>query len=182
MHQGKRGKSNQIRIIRLISRGRINSLGLPDDFSRSEIFAKYYESPPYRNPVGDLSEEDIERLQFPDVSAIDSAAFTMEGEYGPVVYKGYTWAAVRSIYRSMEEELGDRTSGEGRESNGQFNCEFLKVDPANDATVFISSQHLLNEVKDDLQHLACFRFVKAMIEREKLGDQEYQPSSETEEE
>lgn len=56
------------------------------------ILAKYYESPQYRNPVRNLSEEDIEGLKFPDASAIDTAAFTMQGEYGPVVYKGYTWA------------------------------------------------------------------------------------------
>ncbi|MCJ1345020.1 hypothetical protein MMC31_003225, partial [Peltigera leucophlebia] len=60
-------------------------------------------------------------------------------------------------------------------------CEFLKVDPANDAAVSISSQHL-KKVKKALQHLACFRFVKAMTERAKLDDQEYQPSSEMEEE
>lgn len=60
--------------------------------------------------------------------------------------------------------------------------EFLNVDPANDATISISSQHLLKEVKKALRHLACFRFVKAMTERAKLGDQEYQPSSEMEEE
>ena len=50
------------------------------------ILVMYYESPPYRNPVGILSEEDMEGLRFADVSGIDSAAFTMEGEYGPVVY------------------------------------------------------------------------------------------------
>lgn len=43
--------------------------------------------------------------------------------------------------------------------------ELFEVDPANDATVSISSQHLLNEVKMALQDLACSRFVKAMTER-----------------
>lgn len=43
--------------------------------------------------------------------------------------------------------------------------ELFEVDPANDATVSISSQDLLNEVKMALQDLACSRFVKAMTER-----------------
>ncbi|MCJ1343892.1 hypothetical protein MMC31_002090 [Peltigera leucophlebia] len=81
--------------------------------------------------------------------------------------------AVRSIYRSMEEELGDRTSGEERESNEFLFPECTKREA--------HSQHLLNEVKKALERLACFRFVKPMTERAKLGEQEYQPSSKTEE-
>lgn len=60
--------------------------------------------------------------------------------------------------------------------------EFLDVDAANDATISISSQHLLNQVKKALQRLACFRFVKAMTKRAQVGDQEYQPTLEMEEE
>ena len=55
--------------------------------------------------------------------------------------------------------------------------EFFKVYPANDAIASISSQHLLEEVKKALRYLACFGFVKAMTERVKLGEQEYQPCS-----
>lgn len=54
------------------------------------ILTKYYEFPPFRNPVGDLREEDIEQLQFPDTSAIKLSAFNMQGEYRPVVYNRYT--------------------------------------------------------------------------------------------
>lgn len=51
--------------------------------------------------------------------------------------------------------------------------EFLNVDPANDATLFISSQHLPHEVKKALRDLACFIFV---TKRAKLSDQELRGS------
>lgn len=47
--------------------------------------------------------------------------------------------------------------------------EFLNASPANDDTLFISSQHLLLEVKKALQDLAYFRVV---TKRAKLSDQE----------
>lgn len=79
------------------------------------ILAKYYEFPPYRNPVGNLGKEDIEQLRFADVSAIDSAAFTIEREYGPVVYNGYTWvgqlskAFIEVWKRSLETGLVEKS-------------------------------------------------------------------------
>lgn len=56
---------------------------------RVVVLAKYQESPPYKNP---LSEEDEETLQLKDASAVKSSEFTMQGEYGPITYVGFTWA------------------------------------------------------------------------------------------
>lgn len=59
---------------------------------RVVLLAKYRESDPYHNPLRNLSDEDVQRLQFAETSKIGASHFTMEGEYGPVVYKGFTWA------------------------------------------------------------------------------------------
>lgn len=79
------------------------------------ILTKYYEFPPFRNPVGDLREEDIEQLQFPDTSAIKLSAFNMQGEYGPVIYHGYTWAGrlseafIKVWMRNSETGLAEKS-------------------------------------------------------------------------
>lgn len=112
----------------------------------------------------------------------------MQGTYGPVVYRGYTRAGQLSE-AYIEEELGDGTSGAERSVYFQLvyssmTKSFIKynifppkrtkreahdVDPANNATVSISSQHLIDlSVRENLQRSARFRFMNAMT---KFGNQ-----------
>ena len=79
------------------------------------ILAKYYESPPDRDPVGNLSEEGIEQLRFADISAIVPSVFAMDGEYGPVVHNEYTLAGqlsetfIEVLKRSSETRLAEKS-------------------------------------------------------------------------
>lgn len=58
---------------------------------RMIILVKFHESPIYRNPIRNLSKE-IERLESTHVSTLKTSDFTMQGDNGPTVYKGFTWA------------------------------------------------------------------------------------------
>jgi hypothetical protein len=55
------------------------------------VLAKLEESPDYRCPVRHLDDEDFEQLEFPEGSELRTLDFNLEGEHGPVIYKGLVW-------------------------------------------------------------------------------------------
>lgn len=82
------------------------------------ILAKYSETPSYRSPVRDLSDENIQHLGFPAASELSESSFTLEGEYGPATYKGLVWVGriseaflevwKRNLETGLAERVGDR--------------------------------------------------------------------------
>jgi hypothetical protein len=55
------------------------------------VLVKFEESPDYRCPVHHLDDKDFERLEFPEGSELRALDFNLEGEHGPVTYKGLVW-------------------------------------------------------------------------------------------
>ena len=56
------------------------------------ILANFEEMPSYKNPMKDLSSVEFIQLNFPGSLTIEESDFTLQGEYGPVIYRGLCWA------------------------------------------------------------------------------------------
>lgn len=140
---------------------------------RVVLIAKYQESPKYTNPLEKLNKEQIERLRS-NYTAVDTSHFTMQETYGPVVYEGSMWAGriteafvevwKRNPGTGVAEKFGGRIDLLSGNSLELKLSEFIDVDPEHDTTVSISSENLMDLVKEDLQTLAYTRFGKLMTE------------------
>ena len=53
------------------------------------IIAKFEKMPPYKNPMQDLSETEFAQLNFPKSLTVKEGDFNLQGDYGPVTYKGH---------------------------------------------------------------------------------------------
>jgi len=58
------------------------------------VLVKFVETPNYQSP--DLQIEDLVNRDFPKASELNELHFTMDGEYGPVSYKGFRWVGAIS--------------------------------------------------------------------------------------
>jgi len=74
------------------------------------------EDPCYECPTQNITEEEFAELQFPHSNEITKQPFTLDGPYGPAVYKGFTWVGRISGFvefwrRDPGSGLATRTSG-----------------------------------------------------------------------
>jgi hypothetical protein len=65
-----------------------------NDYVSIVVLVKFVETPKYRSPR--LRTKDLVDLDFPKAPELKEHHFNMEGEYGPVSYKGIKWAGVIS--------------------------------------------------------------------------------------
>lgn len=151
------------------------------------ILAKYEEIPRYQNPFKNLSDTQLEDLDLPDSRELEEDDFDLEGEYGPVVYKGLRWvgkisSALLEIWRRDPlTKLAER-DGEPVDllDNGGLYLnlsDFLGVNIDNDRQISIRSEMFQSRIKDEMRALALIRCQKACDEYATADDHDYEPDS-----
>ena len=88
------------------------------------ILANVEETPPYQNPMQELSEMDFAQLDFPGSLTIEENDFAVQGEYGPVMYKGLCWVG-NIASASLEIWRRDPDTGQARIDGDRFVSLFL---------------------------------------------------------
>jgi len=73
------------------------------------MIVKLEENPPYRCPIRNMTDEEFEQLEFDERKNINIQSFTLEGDYGPAMYKGFLWVGEISGYCELWER--DKVSG-----------------------------------------------------------------------
>ncbi|KAI9769399.1 MAG: hypothetical protein M1840_004101 [Geoglossum simile] len=158
------------------------------------VLANFEESPNYRCPVRDLDDEDFEQLEFPKGLDVRAQNFNLEGEYGPVTYKGLVWVGrISTAY--MEVWKRDPVTKLATQSEDRINLysfadlpqlgfqlsDFLDIAPEDERTIFFRWDDYRIFIKDQIKHLAVFRCQEMLRDRAKrtgIRDRDYQPSSE----
>ncbi|KAI9760239.1 MAG: hypothetical protein M1840_002582 [Geoglossum simile] len=158
------------------------------------VLVKFEESPNYRCPVHDLDDEDFERLEFPHESEVRALNFNLEGEYGPVIYKGLVWvgrisAAYMEVWKRdpvtklatrNEDRINLHTLADLPQLKFQLS-DFLDVAPENERTISFDWDDYRSYMKQKIKQLAVLRCQEMLHDRAgptDIRDRDYQPSSE----
>ncbi|KAI9864844.1 MAG: hypothetical protein M1813_002614 [Trichoglossum hirsutum] len=155
------------------------------------ILAKFEETPKYRNPARNLSDEDFEQLEFPDASEIDMLNINLEGEHGRAVYKGLVWvncisAAFIEVWKrdpvnNLATQSGNRIDLHTEQPQLEFKLSnFLDITAENERTISFEWDEYRLLVEDKVKQLAVLRCQEMLEDRAgltDLRDSDYEPSS-----
>ncbi|KAH0541714.1 hypothetical protein FGG08_003806 [Glutinoglossum americanum] len=158
------------------------------------VLVKFEESPNYRCPVHDLDDEELGRLEFPKGSEVRALNFNLEGEYGPVIYKGLVWVGristaymevwkrdpVTKLATRNEDRINLHTLADLPQLKFQLS-DFLDVAPENERTISFEWDDYRSLIKHKIKQLAVYRCQEMLKDRAGLTDirdRDYQPSSE----
>jgi len=156
------------------------------------VLIKFEENPKYRCPISrDMDDEDFKLLGIPQrEKEIRARDCTLEEEYGPVTYKGFTWVGkISTVF--MEVWKRDPNTGLARQHGGRVGLlppddpsqvrfrlsDFLLVTPIEDRTITFDWGNFRHLLKVKLRTLAVSR-CRAMLRarnRTEEADQDYQP-------
>lgn len=77
--------------------------------------------PSYQNPLRNLSDDEIERLKFPPASEFPANKFSLEGEYGPAMFKELLWVGrISEAVLKVRKWNPESRDGAGREIRGSY--------------------------------------------------------------
>ncbi|KAL9124004.1 MAG: hypothetical protein Q9217_006623 [Psora testacea] len=121
------------------------------------VLANVEELPPYKDPIRHLSDTEFAQLELPDSAEIEGSNFSMQGEYGPAVYKGLCWVG-RIASVSLEIWRRDSVTGLARRHSDRIDLrngrpfslnlsELLGRDIEDDRTISISSVDVCSRMK-----------------------------------
>ena len=157
------------------------------------VLIKFEETPRYRCLIPrDIDDKDFKQLGIPqEEEEIYAKDCTLEEEYGPVTYKGFTWVGkISTVF--MEVWKRDLNTGLARQHGGRVGLlppddpsqvrfrlsDFLLVTPTEDRTITFDWGKFRNLLKVKLRTLGvsrCCAMLRARNRAEK-ADQDYQPS------
>ncbi|KAH0533822.1 hypothetical protein FGG08_007549 [Glutinoglossum americanum] len=141
------------------------------------ILANLEEYPSYRNPIQDLDDEDLERLEYLRVEKARIRDFVFDGR-GRITRDGLVWAGAiksafvevwkRSIVTGLATQDGDRIDllappPAGPPPQLQFELsEFMDIPPEYDRSIPFSLDLYRDRITRKMKELALYRYETAM--------------------
>ncbi|CUS14382.1 unnamed protein product [Tuber aestivum] len=155
------------------------------------MIVKMEETPVYKCPTRNLSEDEFSELGFPPRTEIDVKNFTLGGPYGPAFYKGLRWVGGVTGFmeiwkRDPVTRLATRTSSDRINLLNMANTtythfwlhDFVDISPDNDHHIPIDWGDYISNLGLYIKELAadrCRRTLRGREGRETMLDDDYEP-------